>query len=397
MGSFARIRYKARVPKAAGTLIVLLASLAPSACRGKAVPHDPPPAETAFARTPASAPLAGERVDIPGGVVRAGSVPGEPGRHPDIEQRLESVELGPFRMDRLPFPNDPTKPPLLGVTREQAERLCVERSTRLCTELEWERACRGPENKPYSTGPAWDDRCTKDPVACATGFDVLAMGTLLEWTSSDVATGEEGPRRAAVRGSEPNAPATAHRCAARRAEKPDSPNPATGFRCCKGARNAALVTEPKAGQTFTQASVTVDRLTELFRKNPKLSKIAKDVRLFREPDAAETVVGRGPGDRKGFLFTVAPLLWNPVAGADFLVVVGRSGEMTSFVVVFRVIDKDDYELASSFIMENEVGPVALAYNGYIRPRLHFSTCWGCPGETGKILYKEPDAVVITQP
>ena len=42
-------------------------------------------------------------------------------------------------------------------------------------------------------------------------------------------------------------------------------------------------------------------------------------------------------------------------------------------------------------------PVALAYNGYIRPRLHFSTCWGCPGETGKILYRDPDAAVVLQP
>jgi hypothetical protein len=158
-----------------------------------------------------------------------------------------------------------------------------------------------------------------------------------------------------------------------------------------------LVVEPRAGQTFSQAGITLDRLTTLFRKTEKLARIQKDIKLFREPDAAETVVGRGPGDRKGFLFTVAPLLWNPVAGADFLVVAGRSGETTSFVVVFRVLGKDDYQLASSFIMENEVGPVALAYNGYIRPRLHFSTCWGCPGETGKILYKEPDSVMITQP
>jgi hypothetical protein len=48
-------------------------------------------------------------------------------------------------------------------------------------------------------------------------------------------------------------------------------------------------------------------------------------------------------------------------------------------------------------MEHEIGPVALAYNGYIRPRLHFSTCWGCPGETGKILYRDPDSVAIFQP
>ncbi|MCC6898276.1 MAG: hypothetical protein IT377_04840 [Polyangiaceae bacterium] len=48
-------------------------------------------------------------------------------------------------------------------------------------------------------------------------------------------------------------------------------------------------------------------------------------------------------------------------------------------------------------MKNEPGPVAFAYSGYIRPRLHFSTCWGCPGETGKLLHREPDAVVIVQP
>jgi hypothetical protein len=47
--------------------------------------------------------------------------------------------------------------------------------------------------------------------------------------------------------------------------------------------------------------------------------------------------------------------------------------------------------------------VAFAYDNYIRPRFHFSTCWGCPGasetssETGKLLFREPDEVVILQP
>jgi hypothetical protein len=181
------------------------------------------------------------------------------------------------------------------------------------------------------------------------------------------------------------------------AEEPTASSDALGFRCCKGARNAVLVVEPRAGQTFVQAPLTSTRLAELLKASPKTANLAKDVRLFREPDGAETVVSRGPGDRKGFFFTVAPLLWNPVAGADFLVVTGRSGESTSFVLVFHVMGKDDYLLASSFIMENEPGPVALAYNGYIRPRLHFSTCWGCPGETGKILYRDPDGAVILQP
>ena len=288
----------------------------------------------------------------------------------------------------------------------RAERLCEEHGSRLCTEIEWERACKGPTSQRYTTGEAWNEQCAREPHACASGFDVLGMGSLREWTSSDVFADGDGPRKAAVRGAAPDAPATLHRCAARTAESADGSSDATrssatssgiGFRCCKGAKNAVLVEEPRAGATFVQAQITPARLSALFEANPKTRRLAKDVRFFREPDGAETVVARGPGDRKGFLFTVLPLRWNPVAGAEFLVVTGRSGEDTSFAVVFHVLGKDEYLLAASFIMEHEMGPVALAYNGYIRPRLHFSTCWGCPGETGKILYKDPDAAVITQP
>lgn len=336
-------------------------------------------------------------MDIPGGAFRAGSRPGEPGRKPEVEQRTADVELGPYRIDRLPYPNDPGKTALASVTREEAEHLCEERGERLCTELEWERACRGPESKPFATGDAWDPRCTEDVRACASPFDVLGMGSTREWTASDVVPDGEGERRAAVRGAPPDAPSSARRCAARTAEPSDTKSPTLTFRCCKGPRNAALVTEPHAGNTFTRATITTARLAEIFQKDPKTQRLAKDVRFFREPDSADTVVARGPGDKKGFFFTVAPLLWNPVAGAEFLVVTGRSGEKTSFVVAFHVMGKDEYQLASSFVMEDESGPVALAYNGYIRPRLHFSTCWGCPGETGKILYRDPDSVIIVQP
>jgi len=131
--------------------------------------------------------------------------------------------------------------------------------------------------------------------------------------------------------------------------------------------------------------------------DPRTKALAADVKFFREPDAANTVVSRGPGERKGFQFTVAPLLWNPVAGAEYLVLSARSGENLSFVLAYHVLLDDDYRLAASFVMKNEPGPVALIYSGYIRPRLHFSTCWGCPGETGKILYRQPDSVVIVQP
>ena len=98
----------------------------------------------------------------------------------------------------------------------------------------------------------------------------------------------------------------------------------------------------------------------------------------------------------GFNFTVAPLLWNPVPGAEFLLVSGRSGENLSFVVAFYVIGENEYRLASSFLMRNEPGPVAFAYDNSIRPRLHFSTCWGCGGEGGAIQLGADGRVHIVQ-
>ena len=135
-----------------------------------------------------------------------------------------------------------------------------------------------------------------------------------------------------------------------------------------------------------------------YNRSPQSTRdLAKDVKFFREPDSAETVIARGPGDKKGFLFTTTPLGWSPVAGTDFLVASARAGENTSFVVAFYALGGDDYRLAASFIMKNEPGPVALAYSDDIRPRLHFSTCWGCPGETGKVIFRRPERVAIVAP
>jgi hypothetical protein len=115
------------------------------------------------------------------------------------------------------------------------------------------------------------------------------------------------------------------------------------------------------------------------------------------------VLSRGSGNTQGFSFTVLPLLYRPVAGSEFLAVVARSGEKTSFLVVFCALGDNKYRLASSYVMQGEPGPVALAYSRDIRPRFHFSTCWGCPehtklsGETGKVLFRPPDSVVALQP
>ena len=118
---------------------------------------------------------AGERSKIPAGVFVAGSTPGDRGRDPVLEPALLDVRLDAFEIDRLPYPNDPTQPPLTGVTRERARALCAQRQGRLCNELEWERACKGPAGTPYAGANRWDAVCSRAPQTCASGFGTLAM------------------------------------------------------------------------------------------------------------------------------------------------------------------------------------------------------------------------------
>jgi len=356
----------------------------------------PTPETSAVSHHPASEPAPRQATPIPGGTLRAGSTPGDPGRVPELEAKNQEVELGPFSIDRLPYPNDPAQPALLGKTRDEARRLCAERSSRLCTEVEWERACKGPKQDEYPSGVIWDPSCTAGAKTCATGFDVLGLGTTAgEWVANDVMTDEK--RRAVVRGAGKTAPPTDHRCAARHPTEASTQSQDIGFRCCQGAPNAAVVSEPKQGPIFTKAKLTAEELEQALAADPATKGIAHDIKFFREPDGANTVVSRGPGEKKGFDFTVAPLLWNPTPGAEILLVAARSGDTTSFVAAFHVLPGGKYRLASSFVLQNEPGPVALAYSPDIKPRVHFSTCWGCPGETGKALFRKPETVVIVQP
>jgi hypothetical protein len=324
-------------------------------------------------------------------------LPGDAGRIPELEPRRYKVELGAFQIDRLPYPNDPKKPALVGVSRNEARQRCADRGARLCTELEWERACKGPDSDEFSSGTIWDPRCAREPLTCASGFEVLAMGAALrEWTQSDVRAKGEGANEPAVRGAFGEA-AEQHRCSGRRAVPADTKEADLGFRCCSGAPNAAIVPEAKLGDTFEKIRLTADRLEKILAAEPSTQAIARDIKFFKDPDSAQVVVDRGPGDRKGYSFTVAPLKWNPVPGAEFVLLTARSGDKTSFVVALHVLGADEYRVAASFVMKNEPGPVAFAYDGFIRPRLHFSSCWGCPGETGKILFRKPERAVILQP
>jgi hypothetical protein len=354
---------------------------------------EPPAESTPGPRTPAPVrKSASTRVPIPGGSFSSGTEPGRFERRPELEPRTTRTALGPFEIDTEPYPGGPGGP-LFGLGRDQAAERCAEREGRLCTELEWERACKGPSSHAFPSGVDLDPTCEKNP-GCASGFGVWGMGSLREWTASELPGHAE--RAVIVRGAAAGEPVARRRCA-RRDAATTGPHEDVGFRCCYGAPNAAKVMLPRQGATFGRVELPLSELGRWLAADPATQAIASDLSYFDDAAATATVLGRGDGDRQGFLFTTTPLAWNPVAGVELLVVAARSGASTSFVVVFDALGDGSRQVASSFIMEGEAGPVLLAYKDYSRPRLHFSTCWGCPGETGKISYRDPDRASILQP
>jgi hypothetical protein len=192
---------------------------------------------------------------IPAGTFRAGTPIDRVPRIAEEELPGLDVALGGFYIDLLPYPNEAGAIPTENVTREDAAHLCEQRSERLCTELEWERACKGPESTTYEYGDTYKastcgtgvpaERAAKQPsgerTACKSGFGVLEMhGGPWEWT--DASWGRGTSRDLGVlRGGNEVSGELVGRCANGLARPPATKGPTMGFRCCAGTRNGTRV------------------------------------------------------------------------------------------------------------------------------------------------------------
>lgn len=162
------------------------------------------------------------------------------------EPLRQVVNVPAFYIDRYEFPNDPTADdgapnmPTHKVTWQQAADMCTDRGKRLCTEEEWEKACKGPENEIYGYGDVYDQvKCgdgvdeihhlgqTKD---CISGYGVADLsGNLREWTASKPG-GKEGRRL--VKGGLRSNNERGSRCAYANDERENYADHTLGFRCC---------------------------------------------------------------------------------------------------------------------------------------------------------------------
>lgn len=205
---------------------------------------------------------------IPSGVLRAGSRIDDVPRVADAELPDAEVAMNGFYVDVLPWPNEPGAIPTTNVTREEARLLCEGRGKRLCSELEWERACKGPDSVRYEYGPSYDaracaagtpaDTASRRPCGqlrtCRSGFGVEDMhGGAFEWTDSTWGRGAR-VELGVLRGGNDVAGELVTRCAYARPLGAGERSAVTGFRCCAGARNdAAVELEVKSGPPFERA------------------------------------------------------------------------------------------------------------------------------------------------
>ena len=177
-----------------------------------------------------------------------------------------AVTLSAYCIDTYEYPNAAGQRPRAQVTWPEADALCTEAGKRLCSENEWERACRGPENHRYSYGDTRDaTRCNTPingtgpgpegaPVAvsgahpgCRTSEGVYDLnGNLSEWTSD----GYQGPPEPFNRTATPSKESWrvvrggtmwketfyGQDCLSRHGHDNTFKNMDDGFRCCMDAR-----------------------------------------------------------------------------------------------------------------------------------------------------------------
>ncbi len=187
-------------------------------------------------------------VYIPPGALVVGTAPDRRPRRADRELPGEQLMLDGFYIDQFAFPNEEGAIPITNVSWDEAAALCSEKGKRLCSELEWERACKGPDNRTYEYGETYrEETCrTGRPaqlrpsgfhVGCQSDFGVRDMhGGPFEWTFDDFGRGLKKGEKT-LRGGNGRDGEMIGRCANAEPEKPSERSGTIGFRCCEGPRN----------------------------------------------------------------------------------------------------------------------------------------------------------------
>jgi formylglycine-generating enzyme required for sulfatase activity len=165
------------------------------------------------------------------------------------ELELKDWELDSFCIDQFEFPNEAGVVPRVNVSWSEAKDACVALGKRLCTEAEWEKACKGAGKSRFPYGPDFDaNKCNTEEVGgqartlaasgsfpnCHSTARVMDLsGNVAEWTDPLPGT----PRNQMMqKGGAFDSPGAAASCSARRGSAPELRSGTVGFRCCGGTK-----------------------------------------------------------------------------------------------------------------------------------------------------------------
>jgi serine/threonine protein kinase/formylglycine-generating enzyme required for sulfatase activity len=183
---------------------------------------------------------------VSGGTFKRGADPTDTDKLSD-ERVQESVEVPSFCIDEYEYPNQRSVAPQVNVSWAEAQQLCEKNSKRLCTEEEWEKACKGPGNARFPYGNDFDaNRCNVDDGSgtarqaaesgrfqeCRSAYKVADLsGNVAEWTATAFVGNSENKTQ---KGGAFDRKSYAVRCSARISGVPTEQKPDLGFRCCAG-------------------------------------------------------------------------------------------------------------------------------------------------------------------
>jgi hypothetical protein len=258
---------------------------------------------------------------IPSGVLIAGTPPDKLPRVADEEMAGEQVVMRGFYIDIFPYPNETGAIPTTNVTQAEARDLCEAQGKRLCTELEWERACKGAANTMYEYGDVYKasvcgtgttKSLTPNGVnaGCQSSFGVHDLhGGVWTWTASQWGrdAGRERPASkgtlVTIRGGNGYAGDRLGRCANGRALKAEIKRDDVGVRCCAGEPN-----------TF-EVVLSVTRGEPLQWQAPDV-KIAPQLERLVPDEIVQATKGRRPDEQ----FKVERMwIWHPIGNEELVV------------------------------------------------------------------------------
>jgi serine/threonine protein kinase len=180
---------------------------------------------------------------IPAGEFYFGSDISDLERSP-VEAVKQKVATSAYCIDRYEYPGT-MRESRINVSLKEAAKICAKKGKRLCSEQEWERACKGIKQTRYPYGNQFmADNCnTRDQnnqnrkiapsgsfANCLNEYGVYDMsGNVAEWTATPFSPNSS---RQVVRGGSAHRPDWDVRCSSRSSANPQTRSPTLGFRCC---------------------------------------------------------------------------------------------------------------------------------------------------------------------